>query len=57
MEPAKTETKLHLFCGKAGSGKTALLVDIADDLTETGVQPVGGEAGRDQAGLGGQPGV
>ncbi|MEO1612774.1 MAG: AAA family ATPase, partial [Pseudomonadota bacterium] len=29
--------------GKAGSGKTALLVDIADDLTEAGVQPVGGD--------------
>ena len=40
---AEKKAEVLAVLGKAGSGKTALLVDIADDLTEAGVQPVGGD--------------
>ena len=37
------EADVLAVLGKAGSGKTALLVDVAEALTEAGVQPIGGD--------------
>lgn len=41
--PQDTPASALAILGKAGSGKTALLVDIADALVEAGLEPVGGD--------------